>query len=241
MLTDAILKEATAEAECFLLSIVPEDGEPHVFSKRFERKMQKLIRRANHPIRYQVMRTAAAVALAIVTLFGAVMAVSPEARAAVVGWVKSTFHEFLEYSNEASNTGNNVNDDTNNEDSNPPSEPVKYDYHLSVVPEGYRELNAIDKLDGKRYLYVNDVGQILQFTYTYGAENSSLFTKTEEYDQYSVRVNKWSADVYISINKSETSVIIWQDSEKTVLFEIFAMADQEELIKIAGTVEAIKT
>lgn len=137
MLTDAILREATAEAERFLLSIVPEDGEPHVFSKRFERKMQKLIRRANHPIRYQVMRTAAAVALAIVTLFGAVMAVSPEARAAVVGWVKSTFHEFFEYSNEASNTGNNVNDNANNNDSNPPSEPVKYDYRLSTKTNAF--------------------------------------------------------------------------------------------------------
>jgi len=38
MLTDAILKEATAEAERFLLSIVPEGGESHVFSKRFEQK-----------------------------------------------------------------------------------------------------------------------------------------------------------------------------------------------------------
>ena len=256
MLTDAMLSEAAAEAERFLLTIVPEDGEPHTFSKRFERKMRKLIRRTNHPIRYQVMRTAAAVVLVIATLFGTVMAVSPEARAAVIGWVKSAFHEFFEYSLEktpandnisnntstdATNNSTTPNEDENISDDSQDNESVKYEYHLSVIPAGYRELNAIDKLDGKRYLYVNDLGQILQFTYTYGAENSSLFTKTEEYDQYSVRVNKWSADVYIAINESETSVIIWQDSEKTVLFEIFAMADQEELIKIAGTVEAIKT
>ena len=240
MLTDAILKEATAEAERFLLSIVPEDGEPHVFSKRFERKMQKLIRRTNHPIRYQVMRVAAAVALAIVTLFGAVIAVSPEARAVVVGWVKSTFHEFFEYSNEASNTGNNVNDNANNNDSNPPSEPVKYDYRLSVVPDGYHELNIIEKADGKLCLYINESGHILQFTYAYGAKANNLFIKTEDYEQYSGFVNSLPADIYIAIKEGETSVIVWQDVPAGVLLQIFAFADQAELIEIAEAVETIK-
>lgn len=236
MLTDAMLKEAAAEAERFLLSIVPEDGEPHVFSKRFEHKMAKLIRRANHPIRYQIMRTAAAVALALVTLFGAVMAVSPEARAAVIGWVKSAFHEFFEYSNDESHTGNNVNDD----DSELPREPVKYEYHLSVTPEGYRELKTIDKLDGKMYLYVNDVGQILQFTYTYGTENSSLFAETEKYEQHPAFVNEYSADIYIALVENETNAVVWQDIQAGVLFQIFAFADQAELIEIAETVERIK-
>lgn len=240
MLTDAMLKEAAAEAERFLLSIVPEDGEPHVFSKRFERKMAKLIRRTNHPIRYQIMRTAAAVLLAITTLFGAVMAVSPEARAAVIGWVKSAFHEFFEYSSEASSTGNNVNDDMNNGGSSQPSEPVKHEYHLSVIPEGYRELKVVERLDGKTYLYVNTSMQMLQFSYTYGAQNSSMFAKAEEYEQYSVVVNERSADVYIAIKESETNGIVWQDIGANVLLQISAICNKEELIKIAETVETIK-
>lgn len=240
MLTDAMLKEAAAEAERFLLSIVPEDGEPHVFSKRFERKMAKLIRRTNHPIRYQVMRTAAAVLLAITTLFGAVMAVSPEARAAVIGWVKSAFHEFFEYSNEASSTGNNVSDDTNNEGSNRPSEPGKHEYHLSVIPEGYRELKVVERLDGKTYLYINTSTQMLQFSYTYGAKNSSMFAETEKYEQHPAFVNEYSADVYIALVENETNAVVWQDIQAGVLFQIFAFADQAELIEIAETVERIK-
>ena len=43
MITDAMLKEAAAEAERFMLAHLPEIQEPHVFSKRFERKMQKLL------------------------------------------------------------------------------------------------------------------------------------------------------------------------------------------------------
>ena len=232
MLTDAILKEAAAEAEHFLFSIVPEDGEPHVFSKRFERKMQKLIRRANHPIRYQVMRTAAAVALAFVTLFGTVMAVSPEARAAVVGWVKSTFHEFFEYSNKHLQT--------NGVPSNDDVDAVKYGYHLSVTPEGYREIQVMEKMDGRSYIYMNDTRGILQFTYTYSTISNSLFTEAVKYQKHAAFVNDFPADVYIALNPKETSVIVWQDNKADVLFQITATADCEELIKIATTVTRIE-
>lgn len=238
MLTDAMLRDATAEAERFLLSIVPEEGEPHVFSKRFERKMQKLIHRTDHPVRYQVMRIAAAVALAIATLFGAVMAVSPEARAAVAGWVKSTFFEFYEYSNEAS-PANNIAIGENDSTSNPTSEPVKYEYRFSVVPDGYRELNVIEKVDGRVYLYINDLGQILQFSYTDDTINNSLFAKAEKYQRYSAFVHGFVADIYIANNADETSGIVWQDIEADVLFQISAIADREELLKIAQTIVKI--
>ena len=255
MLTDAMLSEAAAEAERFLLTIVPEDGEPHTFSKRFEWKMRKLIRRTNHPIRYQVMRTAAAVVLAIATLFGAVMAISPEARAAVIGWVKSAFHEFFEYSLEkpptndnignSANTGATNNSTTPNEDKNinddsQDNEHVRYEYQLSVIPEGYRELNMVERLDGRTYLYINNSMQMLQFSYTYGAENSSMFAKAEEYEQHSVIVNERPADVYIAIKDSETSGIVWQDVSNNILFQISAIYSKDELIAIAETVEKIK-
>lgn len=230
MLTDAILREAAAEAERFRLSIVPEDGEPHVFSKRFERKMQKLIRRANHPIRYQVMRIAAAVVLVIATLFGAVMAVSPEARAAVIGWIKETFGVYAQYSNDHVQG----NDDTTSNNNNPKT--TRAEYHLAVVPEGYREINVIDKIDGQMYVYTNEFGEIIQFVYTYGAEKSSLFVEMEAYTQHSSFVNEWSADIYIAKKETETNVIIWQDTQTGVLFQISAMADQAQLMKIAETV-----
>ena len=233
MLTDAILKEATAEAERFRLSLVPEDGEPHVFSKRFERKMQKLIRRVNHPIRYQVMRTAAAVALVIVTLFGAVMAVSPEARAAVIGWIKETFGVYVQYSND--DVYGNKGADSNNDI----PKVTKAEYHLAVIPEGYREIEVVDKIDGKMYVYANDLGEILRFVYTYGIENSGLFVKTEDYVYHIGFVNELPADIYIPQIANETSVIIWQDPHTSVLFGIFAMADQIELIEMAETVAKI--
>ena len=232
MLTDAMLREAAAEVERFLLSTVPEEGESHVFSKRFERRISKLIRRANHPIRYKVMRAAAVVVLVIATLFGTVMAVSPEARAAVVGWVKSAFYEFFEYSNEAPNT-NNTPTDENNDANNPTSEPVKYEYCLSVVPEGYRELRIVDRPDGRTYLYVNESGNILQFSYTYGTVDHSTFIEIAKYKHSTVTVHGISADVYVAVKLDETNVIVWQDINSNVLFRIHAYFDQAGLIKLA--------
>ncbi len=228
MLTDAILKEATAEAERFRLSLVPEGYEPHEFSKRFLRKMEKLIHRTNHPIRYQAMRIAAAVALVIVTLFGAVMAVSPEARAAVVGWIKETFGVYTHYSNEDVNTA-----DTN-------IDPVRYEYHLEKLPAGYQELSVTEKKSGKTYLYGDGSGNILQFAYTYEVDNSSMFVRTDECEHYSGVVNNLPADIYISSKENEINAIIWQDLQEGVFFEIHAMSDQEGLIAIAETVEKIQ-
>ena len=232
MLTDAVLKDATAEAERFLLSIVPEDGEPHVFSKRFERKMEKLIHRTNHPIRYQVMRIAAAIVLAIVTLFGAVMAVSPEARAAVVGWIRETFGIYTHYASNAATPNNTPPGDVD-------TDPIQYEYHFSVVPEGYMELMVEDTPGGKTYLYVGELGDFLQFTYTYGIENGNVFIETEDYEHHKSYVYNWPADIYIALKQGETSAIIWQDSQNGIIFEIYAIANQSELIALAETVSKI--
>ena len=218
MITDAMLREAAAEAERFMLAHLPEVQEPHVFSKRFERKMRKLISRTKHPVRYQVMRYVAAVLLAIITLFGAVLAVSPEARATVIGWVRSTFLEFFQYSND--------NDEAL----------AKDEYELAVVPVGYKELNVIEKRNGKTYLYVDDSGNVLQFTYAYGEKIDSIYVKAEDCRQHSGYVHNIMADIYIPNNENETSGIIWRDAAADVIFRVYAKADQTELIEIAESV-----
>ena len=81
--------------------ILSED-EALTFSPAFERKMKKLIRRADHPIRYRIAQAAACLLLAVLLSGCTVLAVSPEARAAFVGWVRelsegwSVYHYFGE-------------------------------------------------------------------------------------------------------------------------------------------------
>jgi hypothetical protein len=219
MITDAMLREAAAEAERFMLAHLPEVQEPHVFSKRFERKMQKLISRMKHPIRYQVKRYVAAILLAVILLFGTIFAVSLEVRATVIGWVRSTFLEFFQYSN----------DDT--------SKPVIAEYELTIIPEGYRQLNIIDKEDGKTYLYVNNDGVFLDFTYAYAIGSNDYFTNAEDCEQYSAIINGINADIYVSKAVDETSLIVWQDPLENILFHISAKANKAELIELAESVQ----
>lgn len=219
MVTDEMLRDAAIEAELFFLSSLPCSNEkPHIFSEKFEKKMNRLIRRVTHPIRYNILRTAAAILIAILTLFGSIFTLSPEVRANVISWVKSAFHEFFQYSS----TGTN--------------EATEYEYYLDEIPGDYRELNVLDRKDGKTYLYANSMGNILQFTYAYGARMDSVFVKTENYTQSTGIVNGIVADIYLTTQENETNAIIWRDPDTDTLLCINTKADQDSLIALAETV-----
>jgi len=220
MLTDAKLRAAAADAEQYFLSYLSERyTEPHVFSSRFEKKMSKLIRRANSPVRHQITRWAVAAVLAIAILFGTLFAFSPEVRADVIRWFKSTFEEFFSYTNEGTN------------------EQTRHDYHLGNIPDGYREVTVIDTKDGKKYLYASKSGHILQFSYAYGARTNGRFIKVEDYTKITGTVNDLTADIYLTEKENETNVIIWRDLESDVLFAIFMKADKDILIELAESVQ----
>ena len=222
MITDAMLREAAAEYERYMLAHLPEITEPHVFSKKFERKMQKLFSRARHPVLYHVKRYVAAVLLAIITLFGTVIALSPEARAAVIGWVRSTVGEFFQYTSTSTD------------------DPVSTEYELSVLPEGFKLLDNIYKANGKTHLFTDGSGNILQFTYTCGQKDDSFFINAEDYEQHSGYVSDLPADIYISPREDEMNVIVWQNSTSDVIFRIHANVDQVTLIDIAEGVQKKK-
>ena len=220
MITDAMLRFAAAEAEEILLSQLPE-SQLHTFSPAFERKIKKLVTRAKHPVRYQALRYAAAVLLAILTLFGAVLAASPEVRASVIGWVRSTFGEYFQYASD-----------------NAPK-PVIAEYELTVIPDGYCQLSVVDRSDGKTYLFADDSGNILHFAYVQAEKFDSLFIKAGDYEQKSGYVNGIPADIYLSNKEGESSVIVWQDQESNTILRIHAMADADALIAMAESVQKI--
>ena len=222
MITDEMLREAAAEYERYMLAHLPEITEPHVFSKKFERKMQKLFSRARHPVLYHVKRYVAAVLLAIITLFGTVIALSPEARAAVIGWVRNTVGEFFQYTSTHS------------------SDSTACEYELSVIPEGYKLLDIIHRDNGKTQLFTDGSGNILQFTYTFGQKYDRFYINAEDYEQHIGYVSRLPADVYISNKNDENNVIVWQSSDGEIIFRIYANVDEVTLIDIAEGVRKTK-
>ena len=222
MITEEMLAAAAEEVSLCMIQGFP--SHPHTFSQAFEKKMRKLLRRTLHPVRYQILRYTAAVLVAFFTIFSVLIAISPEVRAALVGWVKSAFHEFFEYSSESPSP---TNTSTN----------IEYDYFLSETSSGYSLINTVEKNAGKLYIYTNSDGQILQFSYARGAEGNSLFIKAENYSLYNDFVRDSLAEIYIAKDDNESNIIVWQDSSEDVLFYIFAYADREELLQIAKDVK----
>lgn len=217
VITDETLRAAAEEVAMAMLNNIPK--ETHSFSARFEKKMQRLLRRAKHPVFYQVMRYAAVIVLAVTVLFGAVFAVSPTVRAAVIGWVQSVFHEFYKYSSE---------------ETTPPD--VEYEYYLPESFDDYSLLTTIDEIDGKTYIYASTTGMMLQFSYVYGGK-TSMYVNSDNMERFGTVIGELAADVYISKTGTETNVIVWQDPSNDVLLVLSAFADKEELPQLAEKVQ----
>lgn len=219
MVTKAMLQEAAGIAENRRLQSIENMPQvEHQFSARFERKMNRLIRQVEHPVRHTFFRSVAAVLLLVFILFGMVFAISPEVRASVINWVKSTFFEFTQYS---------ANQNTENAD---------FEYYLQFIPEGYSEFRTNDKEEGKTFIYIHEDGHLLKFLYADGNGAHKLSIITDLHTHIESHVNGNKADIYITDSELESNAIVWTDSESGYLFFIGAKADKDQLIALAESV-----
>ena len=220
MVTDEMLQEAAGEAERTLLaSLLGRDTEPHQFSGRFENKMEKLIWRVKHPIRYSVIRYVAAVLIVIMTLFGVLFSASPEVRANVINWFKTTFGIFTQYTPA---------------DATPTD--MKYDYVLTGLDDDAL-VSEIDRENGKLFIYKGEGKSMIKFSYTYGSDNNEIFIESDGYEVSTTVIGTASADIYISKDGSKNSAIVWFDEEGNAILHISANADKKTLIELANSVQ----
>ena len=221
MITDEMLAQAAEEVSLSMADSL--DVTPHRFSSGFERKMRSVRRRAEHPVRYQVLRHAAAVLVAVITAFAALYAFSPTVQAAVNGWVRTAFGSYFQYSPS---------------DTTPPD--VEYDYYLPEEFDGYTLTEEIGDDGSKLYVYTNKDGDLLFLEYILGSSGVSTYLMDIENHQY-IRtfVDSQPADLYIALTEDQASVIKWQNREENVLLSITAMENEEQLIAFAKKVEKI--
>ncbi len=229
MIKDEILRKASAEAADAILESLPEEYVVgHTFSRNFQKKMKKLIRREKHPVIYYGIRSVAC-ALGIIILCGVLLiSVSEEARASVFGWFKQLKGEtYYRYHFEGEK----------------PEEVPDVQYEPSWVPEGYTLLNK-DVISGDGILiYIDQQGYIAQLAYikTPTEGDVSLLVDGQDtiYVQSEVMVGDYRADMYVTTESGCTSSLIWYDKYNT-LFYISAMLDEEELIKWAESIVEVE-
>lgn len=126
-------------------------------------------------------------------------------------------------------------------------EPVKWperleEYRLGWIPGGYRPYrNSSVNTSGSRHtMYSNDEGSLIVLRYMRQAESSNLHilpVSGEGLETLTTQVNGEPADLYLE--EGEANVLVWPDSEAGVLFVILAHCPEEELVKMAESVEVV--
>ena len=223
MITDAMLKTATDELDRALLAKLADDREcTHKFSDRFERKMKKVIYRANHPLISRLGFRVAAAILALLLVGGSVLLVSPGARAAFTGWLKEIYEDCYHYF-----VPNSTTDD------------IPTAYHPTWLPEGCTLVDEREDDNGKALVFVDPNGNLLRFSYYFSptAIYTDLFVGAEGYACKKIPVGKQEADLYVDENGMNRG-LIWSDDGGKVLFYIAAQLDTDTLVQIAENVVA---
>lgn len=221
MISDKRLREAAQKAEeSFLASLPePEDCEA-TFSPEFERKMKKLIRRTEHPIRYRLMKAVACFLLVVLVGGGSVLTFSMEARAAFVGWIREVYETWFVY---------RYNDDVEKTS-------VDVVYRPTWLPDGYRE-TFVPEVYGQVYiLYEDDLGSIISFAYSNDSSTLTGLLPEDSPDPLEVLVGNCSADFYLDQSDEINNLLVWTNSSNNYIFWISANLPKDDMIKIAESV-----
>lgn len=219
------LKVALQEVYYMELEEIPSEealntDDKLTFSAAFERKMKKLIRRADHPIRYRVTQAAACLLLVMLLSGCTAFAISPEARAAFVGWIREVYETWFVYRY----TGE--------------EQPTLEDtvYLPTWVPEGYEEIVSPQAGTFVRIQYENDEKELLTVSYMKGTETSSLNVEWEGAVVQHTSVGRLPADLYLNPDDGP-NILVWTDMEKDAAFWVTAPLAAEELVQVAESIQ----
>ena len=229
-ITDEMLFEHAAEARDIWLSTLPDDEDiPDIpTSKKFEKKMQKLIKeqrrtpKTNKILRYMKQTVAAVLAVAILS-FGGLMTVEAY-REKVVEIVVHVFHELTDYrfASEKSEVG----------------EVVLPEISFGYVPEGMEEITDNVFADNSRYIvYEDDDGNFFELTQTAigsnGAFGTILDTEDSNYEMTSINGN----EAFSNVKDGNVSVLWNYDN---VVYDLYGNIELTDLKNIAEKIKIIE-
>ena len=225
MISDERLREAAQKVEESMLASLPDPEECKVPPPpEVERKMEKRSRRASHPIRHRVMKAVACFLLVVLVGGGSVLALSADARAAFVGWVRDVYQSYETwFVYHFTGENNTVSEDIS--------------YHPTWIPQDYAELETLDMFNQTNIIYENAVGLSMTFGYSLNPEAINVYVENTNVQTKRVLIGDTPADLYLDNSAGESNILTWVDSSTDTIFWIVAQLDEDELIKIAASVE----
>lgn len=223
MITDEMLASAAEELVLVMNEVFPDPAkETHHFSLRFKRKMSKLIKKTDHPIRYIWAKRVAGLILALWVGFVVVFAVSPTVRASVIGWIKETYESYIEYF---------FNDSLSDRAEN------KEEYNISSLPEGYILSQRVNPDGFCMVVYSNENGDKIDFVYSKDSDAGNMLIKAENAVIVPTYINECEAEMYLPNDPNNATGIIWYDTEKNMMFYLSAVCSKDIIIHMAKSVK----
>ena len=219
MISNLLLRQATEEYHEESMSAIPTENEiDHVFSDRFEENMKSVIKKNNHPQLKHVLRMAASFVLVILITGGSVMALSPTARAAVMGWLFGRESDAYVYRS----TGTDTDEETITT------------YDLADIPEGYTLWQNMVMPNSSLVIYTEDeTGRFLKVFAAPNDGSGALYLIPEDATLIPIQLGDIQADYYQSNIESSGSTIVWTDPENDYLVTVDGFFSQEELTEMA--------
>ena len=224
MISDEKLREAAQQAEKALLASLPEPEDCKVtFSPAFERKMKELVKRTVHPIAYWVKKLVACFLLIVLLGGGSVLALSAEARAAFVGWVREVYDSWFVY--------HYTGEDTITTE--------KTIYYPGWLPDGYELIVAPESGTHTISIYENQAKDTIIFNCFNNRESMAIQIGKENAFVEKIYIDNILADLYVDSKSGETNHLIWEDPEKKVIFWLASTLDSDCMVKIAESIYPI--
>lgn len=219
MISNFLLRQATEEYHEESMSAIPTENEiDHVFSDRFENNMRSVIKKNNHPQLKRVLRMAASFALIILVASGSVMALSPTARAAVMGWLFGQDGTTFSYTSMGEESESDV----------------YYKYELAEIPEGYFLWQEIVDESQSIMLYAEEeTGHLLKVTGSPNDGTGAMFLLTTTDEKSTVQIGDITADFYQSSTADSSSGLAWIDPDTDYLICLDGFFSKEELSEMA--------
>ena len=219
MISNEFIRQATEEYHEESMSAIPTENEiDHVFSDRFENNMRSVIKKNNHPQLKRVLRMAASFALVILVASGSVMALSPTARAAVMGWLFGQDGTTFSYTSMGEESESDV----------------YYKYDLAEIPEGYFLWQEIVDESQSIMLYAEEeTGHLLKVTGSPNDGTGAMFLLTTTDEKSTVQIGDITADFYQSSTADSSSGLAWIDPDTDYLICLDGFFSKEELIEMA--------
>lgn len=223
MFSEEELRQAAIEANKVIMSTLPEPEEcTHEFSPKFERKIRKLVRKTDHPVRYRLRQTAWAALLVLVLGTVGFQCLGEDVQAKVVGWVHEQYETLVHFFFAGSASGT-------------PAEDV--DYRPTWIPEGFEEVDVKETPTGKMIIYSDGSELWIRFRYSWDIADSNLYVPEGSMRSKDVKVNASDAKVYWPIKGEREPYIVWKNSDETVVFFISGDLTEKEFIEMAESVK----